>query len=57
MLSVQGVLGENPPVVAGGSVMKRFAMSRSKSRKQFRRNAGTHVKNLRGTPMRGGIRL
>lgn len=36
---------------------KRYAMSRGKSRGNFRRNAGTHQANLRGAPMRGGIRL
>lgn len=37
--------------------MKRKRMKRSKSRKQFTRNAGAHPKNNRGNPMRGGIRL
>lgn len=37
--------------------MKRRGMGRGESRKNFRRNAGVHVKNLRGAPMRGGIRL
>lgn len=37
---------------------KRFGMSRGKSRRNFRRNAGTHPRNLQTSmPMRGGIRL
>lgn len=35
----------------------RKKISRRKSRKSFRRNAGTHRKNVMGGPMRGGIRL
>lgn len=35
----------------------RKSISRSASRKLFKRNAGVHKKNLRGAPMRGGIRL
>lgn len=38
--------------------MKRHSMSNSKSRRLFSKTAGyTHAKNLRGNPMRGGIRL
>ncbi|WNK13588.1 MAG: hypothetical protein [Microvirus sp.] len=37
--------------------MKRYKMSPSKSRKDFSRKAGSHPKNFRGAPMRGGIRL
>lgn len=38
--------------------MKRRKMSRKASRKQFQSTASrTHVKNVRGGPMRGGIRL
>jgi len=38
--------------------MKRKKMSRDKSRRQFSTTAAkTHVKNLRASPMRGGIRL
>lgn len=36
---------------------KRYGMSRGKSRRNFRRGAGTHPRNLRAEPMRGGIRL
>ena len=37
---------------------KRMKLKRSRSRKLFRRTASrTHKKNLRGAPMRGGIRL
>lgn len=36
---------------------KRMKMSRSKSRRDFRRKSGTHVKNVKSHPMRGGIRL
>lgn len=38
--------------------MKRYAMSRSKSRSNFSKYAATtHKKNVAGAPMRGGIRL
>lgn len=38
--------------------MRRQKMKKSKSKKLFRKTAGaTHKKNLRGSPMRGGIRL
>ncbi|WNK14617.1 MAG: hypothetical protein [Microvirus sp.] len=37
--------------------MKRARMSSSKSKKSFSRNSGTHPINMRGNPMRGGIRL
>lgn len=38
--------------------MFRSKMSRSGSRKHFTKNAVRHhVKNYRGAPMRGGIRL
>jgi len=36
---------------------KRHPMSKGASRRSFRRSAGTHRKNLRAGPMRGGIRL
>lgn len=36
---------------------KRSKMSRGRSRRDFRRKSGTHAKNLRAAPMRGGIRL
>lgn len=38
--------------------MKRMHMSRSKSRKSFKRGAmSVHPRNNRSGPMRGGIRL
>jgi len=38
--------------------MKRYKMNKSSSKKLFSRTASrTHNKNVRGTPMRGGIRL
>jgi len=40
--------------------MKRKPLSMKKSKKMFTRNAGAkaaHPKNMRGNPMRGGIRL
>lgn len=38
--------------------MKRKPMSKSKSKKDFRRNAAkTQSLNLRGRPMRGGFRI
>lgn len=36
---------------------KRKSMSRGRSRRDFRQKSGVHRKNLRATPMRGGIRL
>lgn len=36
---------------------KRSRMSKGANRRNFRRSAGTHVKNLMLSPMRGGIRL
>lgn len=36
---------------------KRKAMGRRRSKKVFRKAAGSHPKNHRATPMRGGIRL
>lgn len=37
---------------------KRKRLTRRKSKKMFKKSAGmTHKKNLRGSPMRGGIRL
>lgn len=36
---------------------RRFALKRGASRRSFTRSAGTHPMNLRGMPMRGGIRL
>lgn len=35
---------------------RRRKMSRSKSRKSFRRHAGSHPRNT-ASPMRGGIRI
>lgn len=36
---------------------KRSKMTRRKSKRDFTRKSGTHRKNVRGNPMRGGIRL
>jgi len=36
---------------------KRNGMSRRGSKRDFRRKSGTHPKNFRTNPMRGGIRL
>lgn len=36
---------------------KRSRMSKRKSRKDFTRKSGTHVRNVSPAPMRGGIRL
>ncbi len=35
----------------------RKKMGKRKSRKDFTRKSGSHKKNFRGRPMRGGIRL
>lgn len=37
--------------------MKRHKMTTSASKANFSRNAGSHSKNFRSSPMRGGIRL
>lgn len=37
--------------------MKRHKLSRKQSRKQFKSGARIHSRNVRGGPMRGGIRL
>lgn len=37
--------------------MRRSKMGRGRSRSDFRRKAGVHPRNMRGVPMRGGIRL
>jgi len=37
--------------------MKRYKMSRSKSRRNFRRGIGVKSKNFAPMPMRGGFRL
>lgn len=37
--------------------MKRWKMSRKKSKTDFRRKAGSHPRNFSTAPMRGGIRL
>lgn len=37
--------------------MKRRAIPNKASQKNFTRNANPHPKNLRGQPLRGGIRL
>lgn len=36
---------------------KRSKMNRSRSKRDFTYKAGAHPKNMRGAPMRGGIRL
>lgn len=36
---------------------KRFKLKKGKSKRMFTRGAGAHPKNMRGAPMRGGIRL
>lgn len=36
---------------------KRQKMTRGRSRKDFSRKSGVHPRNVRGNPMRGGIRL
>lgn len=36
---------------------KRFKMSKKNSQRKFKKNLGTHKKNLRAIPMRGGFRL
>ena len=36
---------------------KRSKMPRRKSRRDFTKKSGTHRRNVRGNPMRGGIRL
>ncbi len=36
---------------------RRSKMKRSKSRRDFTRKSGSHKKNFRASPMRGGIRL
>ena len=35
----------------------RSKMPKRKSRRDFSRKSGTHKKNFRSSPMRGGIRL
>jgi len=35
----------------------RNKMSKRRSRRDFSRKSGTHRKNFRSSPMRGGIRL
>ncbi|WNK14774.1 MAG: hypothetical protein [Microvirus sp.] len=37
--------------------MKRHSMKRGNSKRDFSRKSGTHPKNNRAAPMRGGIRL
>lgn len=37
--------------------MRRKKLSNRKSRRQFKASAGTHPKNVRSRPQRGGIRL
>lgn len=38
--------------------MKRFPVNKQRSASQFKRNVGTtKAANMRGAPMRGGIRL
>jgi len=37
--------------------MKRKRMSGAGSRRDFSRKSGVHPLNMRGVPMRGGIRL
>lgn len=36
---------------------KRFKMTKKTSNKKFKKNLGTHKKNLKAVPMRGGFRL
>lgn len=36
---------------------RRSKMKRKSSRKNFSKGNGVHPKNIRGNPMRGGIRL
>lgn len=36
---------------------KRNGMSRRGSKRDFRNKSGTHSRNFRAAPMRGGIRL
>jgi hypothetical protein len=36
---------------------KRHEMSKRSSKRVFKASAGTHKKNLRAVPMRGGFRL
>lgn len=36
---------------------KRSKLGRRQSKRSFVVNAGVHAKNMRGAPMRGGIRL
>jgi len=36
---------------------KRYPMSKKRSKRSFRKGAGTREKNLRARPMRGGWRL
>jgi len=38
-------------------MFKRKRMSRRRSKHVFRKTAGSHRRNARATPMRGGIRL
>lgn len=35
----------------------RKRLKKSQSKKSFKKGMGTHVKNLKDTPTRGGIRL
>lgn len=37
--------------------MKRFKMTKKTSNRKFRRAIGTHPKNNRPIPMRGGFRM
>lgn len=37
--------------------MRREALSKGQSDRNFRRGNGVHPKNVRSNPMRGGIRL
>lgn len=37
--------------------MRRHKMSRRGSRRGFSRNAKSHRRNMRATPMRGGFRI
>lgn len=37
--------------------MKRRKMNKQKSKKLFSKTSGTHSRNVRSGPMRGGIRL
>lgn len=45
------------PHLQNGNMNQRHKMSRSKSRKSFRKHAGSNMKNYVSGVMRGGIRF